>query len=776
MGKIFDKNLLWFDEIDKHDVSLVGGKGANLGEMINAGFPVPYGFVVTANAYKLFLDNHSLRPKIAALLNNLDYENPNQLHQVSKAIKDMIFNAPFPESLLHSIAKYYELLPEREARIIHRQKDLLSLFKRRVKHLFRSPLVAVRSSATAEDLPNASFAGQQETFLNVQGEIELVLTIKKCWASLFNERAIYYRFQQKFDHNKVNIAVVVQRMVQSDKSGIAFTVDPLTGNKRLLIIEGIFGLGEYIVSGKVTPDHYEVDKKSFLILKKQTAYQKVKLVKKGKKNQEVKLTQEQGKRQKLSDEEILKIAITINEIEKHYYFPQDIEWAIEGDNLYIVQSRPITTLNKIDSQIKYLKNQTHQLILTGSPASPGLAFGPVVILHHPSEINRIRTGDVLVATQTNPDYVPAMKKAVAIITDKGGRTSHAAIVSRELGIPAVVGTEKGTKILKEGQIVTVNGTTGEIYQGKVILKTKEKEDGKSQVKTITKIYVNLAQVNEATSIAKENVDGVGLLRAEFMIADIGVHPKTFIKENKEYIFINKMAKNLLTFAQAFSPRPVIYRATDFKTNEYRHLKNGYYYEPKEENPMLGFRGAIRYIHQPEVFMMELAAIRKVWQKGLNNLFLMIPFIRAPWELVKIKAIVKKSGLYDFPNFKLFMMVEVPSTALTIEDYLKIGIDGLSIGSNDLTMMMLGVDRDNEEIANFFDERSRIVIETIKYVINEAKKYSVPVSICGQAPSDYPEMVEQLVQSGISSLSVNPDVINQTRQIVFEVEKKFFNKK
>ncbi len=776
MSKIFNKYLLWFEEIDKHDVALVGGKGANLGEMINAGFPVPYGFVVTANAYKLFLDNHSLRPKIAALLSNLDYENPNQLHQVSETIKDMILQAPFPESILHLITKYYELLPEREARIIHHQKDLLTLFKKRVKHLFNFPHVAVRSSATAEDLPKASFAGQQETFLNVQGETELVLTIKKCWASLFNERAIYYRYQQKFDHNKVNIAVVVQRMVQSDKSGIAFTVDPLTGNKRLMIIEAIFGLGEYIVSGKVTPDHYEVDKKSFLILKKQTAFQKVKLVKKGKKNHEVKLTEKQGKRQKLSDKEILKIAITINEIEKHYYFPQDIECAIEENNLYIVQSRPITTLSQIDSQIKYLKNQTHQLILNGSPASPGVAFGPVVVLHHPSEINRVKTGDVLVATQTNPDYVPAMKKAVAIVTDKGGRTSHAAIVSRELGIPAVVGTEKATKILKEGQIVTVNGTTGEIYQGKVILSTKHKTEKINHIKTITKIYVNLAQVNEATLIAKENVDGVGLLRAEFMIADIGVHPKTFIKENKEYVFINKMTKNLLTFAQAFAPRPVIYRATDFKTNEYRHLKNGFYYEPKEENPMLGFRGAIRYIQHPEIFMMELAAIKRVWQSGFSNLFLMIPFIRAPWELVKIKEIVKKSGLYDFPEFKLFMMVEVPSTALTIEDYLKIGIDGLSIGSNDLTMMMLGVDRDNEEIANFFDERSRIVIETIKYVINEAKKYSVPVSICGQAPSDYPEIVEELVQAGISSLSVNPDVINQTRQLVFEIEKKIFVKK
>lgn len=776
MNKIDNKYLLWFDEIDKHDISLVGGKGANLGEMINAGFSVPYGFVVTANAYKLFLESHLLRPKIAALLSNLDYENPNQLHQVSKTIKEMIFQASLPESLLHLITKYYELLPERETRIIHRQKELLTLFKKRIRHLFQSPLLAVRSSATAEDLPNASFAGQQETFLNVKGETELILAIKKCWASLFNERAIYYRYQQKFDHNKVNIAVVVQRMVQSDKSGIAFTVDPLTGNKRLMIIEAIFGLGEYIVSGKVTPDHYEIDKKSFLILKKQTAYQKIKLVKKGKENQEIKLTKKEGEKQKLTDEEILKIAITINEIEKHYYFPQDIEWAIEGDNLYIVQSRPITTLNKIESQIKYLKNQTHQLILTGSPASPGVAFGPVTILHHPSEINRIKTGDVLVATQTNPDYVPAMKKAVAIITDKGGRTSHAAIVSRELGIPAVVGTEKATKILKENQIVTVNGTTGEIYQGKVILKEEKDKDKIHQTKTKTKIYVNLAQVDEAVSIAKENVDGVGLLRAEFMIADIGVHPKTFVKENKEYIFINKMAKNLITFAQVFTPRPVIYRATDFKTNEYRHLKNGVYYEPKEENPMLGFRGAIRYIQQPEIFMMELLAIKKVWQAGFNNLFLMIPFVRTPWELVKIKEIVKKSGLYDFHQFKLYMMVEVPSTALTIEDFLKIGIDGLSIGSNDLTMMLLGVDRDNEEIANFFDERSRVVMETIKYVIHEAKKYSVPVSICGQAPSDYPEMVEELVRAGISSLSINPDVINHTRQIVFEVEKKLFEKK
>lgn len=769
------KLVLWFEEVDKFDTALVGGKGANLGEMINAGFPVPYGFIVTANAYFYFLDKNNLRPKINQILKNIDYENPTVLHEVSKNIKNLIMNSHIPENILKIIAYYYNLLPEKEVDIFKKNNNFLKKITTRIKHLYQPSLVAIRSSATAEDLPVASFAGQQETYLNIKGEVDLIKNIKKCWASLFGERAIYYRYQKKFPHDKVGLAAVVQKMVQSDKSGIAFTVDPLSGNKRTMVIEAIYGLGEYIVGGKVTPDHYEIDKNSFVILKKQISQQKIKLIKKGKSNHEVKIPSSLQKKQKLTDEEIIKIAILIAEIEKHYYFPQDIEWAIEGDQLFIVQSRPITTLKQIQEKNSIYHLTSEKPVLTGAPASPGIAFGPVKIIRSASEIEHVEKGDILVAPQTNPDYVPAMKKAVAIVTDRGGRTSHAAIVSRELGIPAVVGCEKATKVFKNQQIITVNGSTGEIFLGKVKISSKNQFLSGKHHHTQTKLYVNLAQVEEVEKVSQMDVDGVGLLRAEFMIADIGVHPKTFIKNHSEYNFINKLANNLLKFAKAFHPRVVIYRATDFKTNEYRHLKNGVYYEPKEENPMIGFRGAIRYIHQPEIFLMELMAIKKVWQYGFENLHLMIPFIRTPWELIKIKQIINQSQLTNFKNFKLYLMVEVPSVALAIKKFLEMGIDGLSIGSNDLTMMLLGLDRDNNEISYLFDERNPVVLEVIKKVVEQANEYQVPVSICGQAPSDYPEIVETLIKAGISSISVNPDVVDKTRELIYQIEKKLKEK-
>jgi phosphoenolpyruvate synthase (EC 2.7.9.2) len=399
-------------------------------------------------------------------------------------------------------------------------------------------------------------------------------------------------------------------------------------------------------------------------------------------------------------------------------------------------------------------------------------------LTSPKEIEKIKVGDILVATQTNPDYVPAMKKAAAIVTDKGGRTSHAAIVSRELGIPAVVGTEKATKILKNDQIITVNGQSGEIFLGKVVTVDNKKHFLKTQQKkinTITKIYVNLAQPQEVEKVSQMDVDGVGLLRAEFMIADIGVHPKKMIKEGNEKKFINKLSENLLRFVHAFNPRPVIYRATDFKTNEYRNLIGGKEFEPVEENPMLGFRGASRYLVNKDVFLLELKAIANVWERGYRNLHLMIPFVRLPWELIAIKEIITDFGFLNYPEFKLYIMVEVPSCALMIEEFLKIGVDGVSIGSNDLTMMLLGVDRDNDAVSHLYDERNKVVVETMINVVKAAKKYGVSSSICGQAPSDYPQIVESLVEAGISSLSVNIDAIERTKELVYEIEKRIYKR-
>ena len=770
------KSIVWFEEVDKEDVGLVGGKGANLGEMTNAKLPVPYGFVVTSNAYFYFIEKNNLAKHIKDYLKNLNSENPSELKAASSNVQKLILGATIPHDLARKIITFYDELLIKENAYFGKRAGFFSKGIKKISSLYNPPLVAVRSSATAEDLPGASFAGQQETYLNVKGEAHLLQKIKECYASLFTERAIYYRQQQKFDHFKVGLAAVVQRMVESDRSGVAFSVDPISKNKNKIVIEAIFGLGEYIVQGKVTPDHYEVDKRSLVLTKKEIKYQNVKFVKSHVENKEVKLGPSEGKKQKLSEEEIIKLSFLIKDIENHYFFPQDIEWAIENRKIFITQSRPITTLSqksKVESQ-----KSMETPILVGAPASPGVVTGPVKIIMTPKEISKVVTGDILVAPQTNPDYVPAMKKAAAIVTEKGGRTSHAAIVSRELGIPAVVGAEGATRILKEGSVITVNGQMGEIFKGKVIqeIQNLKSKIQNKRLKTITKIYVNMAQPDQAKKVAVMDADGVGLLRAEFIIADIGVHPKEFIKNHKESIFINRLSNELMKFVVPFNPRPVIYRATDFKTNEYRNLKGGKLYEPHEENPMLGYRGAYRYITNPEVFFMELAALKKIWDKGYRNLHLMIPFVRVPWELIKIKEMVEKSGLLAYPGFKLWIMVEVPSAALNLEEFLKLGVQGVSIGTNDLTMMLLGVDRDSEEVAPIYDERTPVVTRTLEYIVKTCQKYGVTCSICGQAPSDYEEIAEMLVRAGITSLSVNADVIDRTRQLVFKLEKSLYSKK
>lgn len=776
------KNVVWFKEVNRNDISLVGGKGANLGEMVNNHLPVPYGFIVTAKAYFDFIKNSYLEAKINNLIKTINYDHPTEIQAISSQIRQMINSAPFPFHLSLEVINFYDQLLEKDEEIHTRTINSLKKIKHRVRHLYQQPLLAVRSSATAEDLPSASFAGQQETYLNVKGDTNLIQKVKQCWSSLFTERAIFYRHQQGFDKYKIGLAVVVQKMIQSDRSGIAFSIDPVTNDKSKITVEAIFGLGEYVVCGKVTPDHYIVDKRSFIILEKETHFQNLKLVRSGIINKEVKLFRTEGQMQKLTEEEIIKIAILVKQIEDHYQFPQDIEWAIEKEKIYIVQSRPITTINqrsKIRDQKEKLVTRNSQLgtpILIGSPASPGIATGPVKIIFSLKEIDRIQKGDVLVTTQTNPDYIQAMKRSIAIITEKGGRTSHAAIVSRELGIPAIVGAENATKKLKDEMIVTINGQLGEVYKGKLSFKDLQPENLKPKVdrlKTLTKVYVNLAEPEQAVKIAQMDVDGIGLLRAEFMIAEIGIHPKEFIREKKSQLFINKLTRSLLKFVKPFNPRQVVYRATDFKTNEYRHLTGGSRYEEIEENPMLGFRGASRYIANPDVFNLELEAIKNIRQLGYHNLQLMIPFVRAPWEIIKIKEYLNNAGLLNLPNFKIWIMVEVPATALGLEQFLKLGIDGVSIGTNDLTMMLLGVDRDNQEVANIYDERNPVVIEILKNIVKTCQKYQVTSSICGQAASDYPEIIEELIKAGITSVSVNSDAIYRTRELIYQIEKKIY---
>lgn len=743
-------SILWFKDIDKHDIPVVGGKGANLGEMTQARFPVPNGFVVTSYAYFHFLKENNLTTKINHLLGTVDFNRPESLDQVSLHIRKMIIAEKMSEELIQEIFRAYKTLsgPLKDA------------------------LVAVRSSATAEDLPGASFAGQQETYLNVSGESNVIQKVKEAWASLFNARAIFYRHEQKFDHFQIGIAIVVQKMILSEKSGIMFTIDPVTNDKSKVVIEAIYGLGEMIVQGQVTPDHYEVEKSSMTIKMRSIALQNVRLDKVKGENKEVKIPDKIGKKQKISDNHILDLALLGKKLEKHYYFPQDIEWAIDNSGVYIVQTRPITTIKK-GKEEKFEDLSSLPLLLKGAPASPGIASGLVKIIKTPADLHKMEQGDVMVATQTNPDFVPGMKKAVAIVTDKGGRTSHAAIVSRELGIPAVVGTEKATQILTNGMAISVDGGKGEIYKGgHVKINSTQNNVTTDNIKTSTKVYVNLAQPDLAEKVAAQHVDGIGLLRAEFIMANIGIHPKKLIHDGKKHIFINTLALELERFCKAFSPRPVIYRASDFKTNEYRGLIGGKEYEPVEPNPMLGYRGAYRYMHDPKVFELELEAIKIVRNKrGYKNLSLMIPFVRTVKELREVKKIISTNSLYRSPTFKLWMMVEIPSNVILLEQFIKEGIDGVSIGSNDLTMLILGTDRDNSEVASEFDEMNEAVLWALEHVIKTSHKHQVTVSICGQAPSLYPDLVEKLVAWGVTSVSVAPDVIETVRKNIAESERR-----
>ncbi len=770
-----NKIIYWFSEIGKEDIALVGGKGANLGEIYNLGIPVPPGFIISSYAYFYFIKENKLKEKIADILREVDKNRPESFTSVSEKIKKLIVSAPIPEEISREVIKAY--------------------FK--LGGLLKNPLVAVRSSATAEDLPDASFAGQQRTFLNIAGETNLIEAVRECWASLFEARAIFYRQEKNFDDFKVGLAIPVQKMIQSKASGIVFTCDPVTGEKNKIIVDAVYGLGELIVQGEVIPDHFVVDKENFKIVKKIISDQKIMLIKKNGKTKKYSVPSKWQKKQKISDKEVIKIAKIAEKLHEHYFFPQDCEFAVDNKRrVFFVQTRPVTTLKDFSKdkstseEVKEIKKAEDEIsdkkiILEGAAASPGIGWGKVVLIKSKKEINKVKQGDVLVTSMTTPDFVPAMKKVSAIVTDKGGLTSHAAIVSRELGVPCVVGTEIATKILKNGAVITVDGGKGKIYLGGLKIKSKIIEpneishgvNANLMLNTATKLYVNLADYSIAKDVAKKNIDGIGLLRAEFMMAEIGTHPKKIINDHKKNDFIDKLAEKMAIFCSEFKDRPVVYRATDFKSNEYRSLKGGDLYEPIEANPMLGFRGAYRYIVNEDVFSMELSAIKKVRNKmGFKNLWLMIPFVRTPEELMQVKKIITANGLTRSASFKLWMMAEIPSNVILLEEFLKVDIDGVSIGSNDLTMLIMGTDRDNSEVATIFDERNPAVLWALEKIIKTCHKNNITCSICGQATSQYPELVEKLVDYGITSISVNPDAIERTREIIYAAEAKLVNKK
>ncbi len=737
-----------------------------MGELTRGGFPVPNGFIVTAAAYYYFLQKTGIGPSITKSMKGLNPEDSKKLNALSKVIKRHIMSAKMPAEIALEVEKNYKELGDVE--------------------------VAVRSSATTEDGAEDSFAGQQETFLNTKGPAAVVEALQKCYASLFDARAIYYRAINNYDQMKVGLAAPVQIMVQSEKSGIMFTVDPVSGDTNKIIIEAGFGLGEAIVSGSVTPDRYIFDKTSETITAKEVNSQPWKIVRAaGGGDKHVSVPVADRKDQKLTDAEILELGKLGKKIEAHYNSPQDNEFAITGGKIYLVQSRPITTLKKSsvasDQSSDNLETENgkpstdNEILLHGAAASLGAATGPVKIIHNRDQNDLIGEGDILVTEMTTPDFVPAMKRAKGIITDTGGRTCHAAIVSRELGIPCVVGTGTATSKLKTGQIVTVDGAKGLVYKGAVKSANipqpaNDQSRGSASYEEVpitgTKVYVNLAEPEIAAEAAKLPVDGVGLLRAEFMIAGIGEHPKAMIADGRGGEFTKKLAEGIGQIAAAFAPRPVVYRATDFKTNEYRGLKGGEKYEGQEDNPMIGMRGALRYITNPDVFNLELEAIKIVRNKmDLTNVYVMIPFVRTVDEMRKCKDLLEAAGLHRSPDFKLWMMCEVPSNVILLEKFLAIGIDGISLGTNDLTQLTLGVDRDNQELAKSFDERDEAIQLSVEYVIKTCRKHGVTISVCGQAPSIYPEFTELMVRNGATSVSVTPDVAVQTRKIIASVEKR-----
>ncbi|MGB8220669.1 MAG: phosphoenolpyruvate synthase [Methanoregula sp.] len=742
-------NILWLEEIRKEDISSVGGKGASLGEMASIGLPVPPAFVVTAQAFRRFLVETGLDQKIFKVSDNLDVEDNAALEKAADTIKALVIKSKMPSAIKDDIKASYKKMS---------QKDLI---------------VAVRSSATAEDLPDASFAGQQDTYLNIKGEAALLTSVQNCWASLYGARAIYYRAKQGFEDSTVNIAVVVQQLVHSEKAGVMFTSHPISGEP-ITIIEGSWGLGEAVVSGSVSPDHYVFDQRTESIAETTIANKKVEIVPDG--SHGTKLVAVDAARQDaqvLADAEVAKLAMYGKIAENHYGVPQDVEWGIVAGTIYILQSRPITTIGKKEATGMSGQNKDAKILLKGQGAAPGTATGKVVIIRDAKDTGAVKEGDILVTRMTNPDMVPAMRKVAAIVTDEGGMTCHAAIVSRELGTPAVVGTKTGTQQLKNGQLVTVDGELGLVYEGAVGGAAKAGSAapvvvGSAPVITATSVKVNVSIPEAAARAAATGADGVGLLRIEHLILGLNKTPGWYISNHKEEEFVKELYDGIKIVLDAFPGKTVWVRTLDAPTDEFRNMAGGEN-EPLEHNPMLGWRGIRRDLQSPDQFRLQVEAFKRLWKAGYEHLGVMFPMVSHPDQFIKAKEMMRDWGV-DVENVELGIMIEIPASAIMIEDFLQAGIKFASFGTNDLIQYTIAIDRNNENVADMYNPQHPAVLTLIHNSIQKCREYGVECSICGQAGSD-PKMAVWLVEHGISSISANIDAIAKIREAVARTEKR-----
>ncbi|HHP7232416.1 MAG TPA: phosphoenolpyruvate synthase [Xenococcaceae cyanobacterium] len=812
--------VLWFEEVGIKDIPLVGGKNASLGEMIQQltpkGINVPGGFATTAYAYRYFIEQAGLETKLRQLFADLDVENVNNLKVRGKQARALILNTPFPQELEVAITEAYTQLCQRYGIDSEYCNSLEGAEKELCQKYSYNIDVAVRSSATAEDLPDASFAGQQETYLNVHGVQSVLEACHKCFASLFTDRAISYRTLKGFDHFNVALSVGVQKMVRSDlaTSGVMFSIDTETGFKDAALITAAYGLGENVVQGAVNPDEYIVFKPTLNqgyrpILDKRLGSKEIKMVYDvggSKLTKNVPTAPPERMQYAIDDSEILTLAKWACQIEDHYSevrgvdTPMDIEWAKDGitGELFIVQARPETVQSQKANNVlqTYQLQNTGKILTTGRAVGEKIGAGMAKVILDVSQISEFQPGEVLVTNKTDPDWEPIMKKASAIVTNQGGRTCHAAIIAREMGIPAIVGCSSATKDIQTGQEVTVScaeGEQGKVYQGLIDF-TVESTQLDNLPQTQTQVLMNVGNPEEAFSLAALPCDGVGLARLEFIIANqIKVHPLALLKfeeltdftakttiaqltsqyDRKADFFVDRLARGIATIAAAFYPKPVVVRMSDFKSNEYANLLGGQQFEPTEENPMLGWRGASRYYDPQyrEAFAMECQAFKRVRDAmGLTNVIPMIPFCRTPDEGRKVLAEMAKHGLVRGENdLQVYVMCEIPSNVLLADEFSQV-FDGFSIGSNDLTQLTLGLDRDSSLVAPLFDERNAAVKTMLQMAITAARRNNRKIGICGQAPSDYPEFAEFLVQQGINSISLNPDSVLKTRLKVAEVEK------